>query len=99
MTTLANDLLWVAGAILVLGLIWYLTRRHGYQQAARHDSDPRKEIVNETNYNIANSGPELEDTDELAPDEARQILAAWKKEDYIPTDEEFHQVQRALKSQ
>jgi hypothetical protein len=99
MTTLANDLLWVAGAVLLLALVWYLTRRHQHQQAARHDADPRKEIVNTTNYNIAKSGPELDDPDELAADEARQILATWKKEDYIPTDEEFHRVQRALNSQ
>ena len=97
MTSLENDLLWVIGGIIVLAIIWYMTRRHQHQQAVRQEPEPRNQTVNQTNYNIDNTGPELKPEGDLEPEEARRILAIWEKEDYIPSDEEFRRVQRAIK--
>lgn len=97
MTTLANDLLWVLGGLIILLLVWYLTRRHQNQQDARQEPEPRNEVINETNYNIDNTGIEGRDYANLDPGEARLVLKQWEEEEYIPSDEEFRRVQDVIK--
>lgn len=98
MTTLGNDLLWVLGGLIILLLVWYLTRRHQNQQDARQEPEPRNEVINETNYNIDNTGMEGRDYANLDPGEARRILKEWEEEDYIPSDEEFRRVQDVIQT-
>jgi uncharacterized membrane protein len=96
MTTLGNDLLWVVGGLIILLVVWYLTRRHQNQQEARQEPEPRTEVINKTNYNIDNTGVEGRDYANLDAREAQRILKEWEAEDYIPSDEEFRRVQDVI---
>ncbi len=96
--SLFADLYWVAGAILVLAIVFYLTRRHQFKQRAMQEKPPYQKVVNDTNYNIDNRGlNEEQNYDNLTPEQARTIKKGWEETDYIPSEEEYAAVDKALK--
>ncbi len=97
MAILQNDIFWAALILFVLFAIFFLSRQIRLNQASRK-MPPRTRLHNTTNYNIADPKIDESPLRDLSFQEAKYIQEMWKKEGYIPTDEEFHQLQHALKS-
>ncbi|PHI18368.1 hypothetical protein CEQ90_18140 [Lewinellaceae bacterium SD302] len=95
---LAQDVWWVAGAAIVLIIAYFMTRNYQKKQKTREDLPPRTRIVNDSNYNIDNTGTEDKNLGKLADNEADVVIDKMKKSDYIPSDEEFHDLRKADKS-
>lgn len=95
---LAQDVWWVIGAAIVLIAVYLLTRYFQAKQKTREDLPPETAVVNDSNYNIANTGVEDKDLTKLSKQEAEVVIDKMKKSDYIPSDEEFHELRDAGKS-
>ena len=92
-----GTLLTGVGMIVVLVVLYFLYQYFQSNQEERHDKSevPRNRTVNDTNYNIDNTGIEAEDAN-LSPRAAAQTKQNWEETDYIPSDEEFYQVKKGL---
>lgn len=97
MNMYTEDILWILGGLVVLVIVYFLTRRHQHQQDVKAQNAPYDRAINKTNYNIDNTGINQNDYSNLSPEEARRVKEQWDKEGYIPSDEEFHRVEDALK--
>lgn len=98
MSLLGIDLIWIAGIIVVLAILYFLVRRHQHQQETTSEMAPRTRVVNDSNYNIDNTGVTDAEYANLSAEEARRIRDQWQAEGYIPSDEEFHRVKDAMES-
>jgi hypothetical protein len=94
---LSEDVWWVIGAAIVLLTVYFLSRKFRREQKTRDDLPPRTRIVNDSNYNINNTGVEDKKLEQLSPQEAQEVIDKMKSSDYIPTDEEFNELRRAKK--
>ena len=88
----------IAVGVVVVGIAAYFLYNY-YQQnheerIAKLDT-PRNRIVNDTNYNIDNTGVEDEYAN-LNKQEAKTVTQNWEKTGYIPSDEEFYDVKEEL---
>lgn len=94
---LSQDIWWVIGAAIVLAIVYFTTRKFQRSQKTREDLPPRTKIVNDTNYNINNSGVTGKNYDELSATEAEEVIDKMKSSDYIPSDQEFHNLRNTKK--
>ena len=95
-----DDLYWFIGALVVLLVVFYLTRRAQNTQRAKHlrSSDPYQNVVNDTSYNInEDTLGDDEGHEELTAREARQETENLKDNGHIPSDEEFYRLQKDMK--
>lgn len=88
---LTDDLMWIAGAAIVLLIVFFFTRKAQYQQRAKDKSrnDPRSKIINTTNYNINQEGIDGHKTQGLGAAGAAEVIDKDRETGYIPTNEEF----------
>lgn len=88
----SGDLYWILGALIVLGIVFYMTKRAQYTQRAKHlkNSDPRQEVVNDTSYNINQEGIDGHRSEGMTAAEARRTTENMKESGHIPSDEEYH---------
>ena len=95
-----DDLYWVIGALIVLGIVFFLTKRAQYTQRAKNlkTNDPRQNVVNDSSYNIN------EDTikqgggeHDLTAKEAEQATENMKARGHIPSDQEFYELKEERK--
>ncbi|THH41296.1 hypothetical protein [Neolewinella litorea] len=87
-----GELWWILGALIVLGIVFYLTKRAQYTQRAKHlkNSDPYQEVVNDTSYNINQEGIDGHRSDDLTAEQAQRTTENMKDGGRIPSDEEYH---------
>lgn len=96
MSLFGIDMLWIAGTLFVLAILYFLVRRHQHQQETTSEMPPRPQVIDDSNYNIDNTGLGDDTYENLSPAEARRIRDQWEAEGYIPSDEEFYRVKEAL---
>ncbi|CAH1000476.1 hypothetical protein LEM8419_01629 [Neolewinella maritima] len=95
-----DDLYWFIGALIVLLVVLFLTKRAQSTQRAKHlkTNDPRHNVVNTTSYNInEDSLGDKEGKEELTAEEARQEAENMKETGHIPSDEEFYRLRKDMK--
>lgn len=96
---LSQDVWYILGAAIVLILAIALTRYYQRKQKTREDLPPRTATKNTSNYNIDNTGIDDKHLDDLNPREANEVVDKMKESDYIPSEEEFHELRKAKKAQ
>ena len=96
---LSEDVWWIIGALIVLAVVFYMTKRAQYTQAAKRakTADPRQNVVNDTSYNINQDGIDGHRSEGLDPEEARRAAEEMKESGQIPSDEEFHDLRDEMK--
>lgn len=96
---LNEDIWWILGALIVLGIIFFLTKRAQYKQRAKHvkTNDPRQNVVNDSSYNISQGGIDGHRDEDLSADEARKAAEQMKETGHIPSDEEFFKLREDMK--
>ena len=95
-----DDLYWFVGALVVLLIVFYLTRKAQKTERAKHlkTGDPYHNVVNDTSYNInEDSLGDDEGREELTAEEARQEAENMKETGHIPSEEEFYRLQKDMK--
>ena len=62
---LYQDVWWVAGAAVVLAIVFFVTKRSQYQQRNKRlgKNDPRQDVINDTSYTLDNADAEGSATD------------------------------------
>lgn len=99
MDVLTENLLWIAGALVVLIAAYFYLKKMAIEQEERkiQEHDARSHVVNDSNYNIAREGIDGHRTDDLTTQEAAQTAADFRTTDgAMPTREEFHEVRKDL---
>ena len=98
---LSEDVWWILGALIVLAVVFYMTKRAQYTQAAKSakTADPRQNVVNDSNYNINQEGIDGHRSEGMNADEARRTAEEMKESGHIPTDEEFHDLRDDMKQE
>ncbi len=96
---LSEDVWWILGALIVLGIVFFLTKRAQYTQRAKHlhNADPRQNVVNDTSYNINEESVDDGGKHDLSPDEARRAVDGMRESGHIPSEEEFHELRKDMK--
>ena len=94
-----DDLFWMLGGIIVLALVWYITRRQQSKEASKHakTSDPYQNVVNDSSYNIDREGIDGHRADGLSKDEARRQTDTYRETNELPSEEEFRDLQKDLR--
>lgn len=95
-----DDLYWFIGALIVLGIVFYLTRKAQHTQRAKNlkTNDPRHNVVNDSSYNIHEDTIKQEGDDrELTAEEAERVTQDMKDQGHIPSEEEFYDLKEARK--
>lgn len=97
--TAFGNLWWViGGAVVLIAMILYYNKVKKDQaelQAAEHDA--YSHVVNDSNYNINREGVDGHRTENMNRTEAKEALDDFKETREMPTDSEFHEIQRDLK--
>lgn len=96
---LTENLLWIAGALVVLIAAWFYMRKILADRAERDaiNHDPYSHVVNDTNYNIAREGMDGHRDEGLNQAEANEAVEDFKESVEMPTREEFHEIRKDLK--
>ena len=87
------------GALIVLGIVFFLTKRAQYTQRAKNvkTNDPRHNVVNDSSYNISQEGIDGHRDEHLSSDEARKAAEQMKDTGHIPSDDEFFKLREDMK--
>lgn len=97
---LAVDAYWLAGAAVVILLAALYFRKiladRKEREAIQHD--PRSHTVNDTNYNIAREGVDGHRDEGFDAAAAKNVINNFEETNEIPTDEEFHKLQRDVRN-
>ncbi len=96
---LSEDIWWILGALIVLGIVFYLTKRAQFTQRAKHlhTADPRQNVVNDTSYNINEESVDDGGNHDLSSEEAHRAVDDMKETGHIPSEEEFHELRKDMK--
>lgn len=96
---LSEDVWWILGALIVLAVVFYMTKRAQYTQRAKEvkTADPRQNVVNDSSYNINQEGIDGHRSEGRSPEEAEQTARKMRDEGQIPSDEEFHDLRDDMK--
>ncbi len=92
-------LLWMLGALIVLAITFFLTRKAQNKQAARDvkTNDPRHNVVNDSSYNINREGIDGHRSEGLDGEEARRAAEDMKHNGTIPSEDEFNELRKDMK--
>ncbi len=98
---LTDDLWWILGALIVLAIVFYMTKRAQYTQRSKEikTADPRHNVVNDSSYNINQEGIDGHRSDGMTEQEAEQTTENIKKTGHVPSDEEFHDLRDDMKKE
>ncbi|WP_157974236.1 hypothetical protein [Lewinella sp. IMCC34183] len=98
---LSEDVWWILGALIVLAVVFYLTKRAQNTQRAKEvkTNDPRQNVVNDTSYNINQDGIDGHRSENMSPDEARRTIDDMKETGHIASDEEFRDLNDDLRKE
>ena len=98
---LNEDIWWILGALIVLGVVFFLTKRAQHTQRAKHlkTADPRQNVVNDSSYNINEESIEDGGDHDLSPEEAHRAIDEMKENGHVPSEEEFHELRKDLKKE
>lgn len=96
---LNEDVWWIIGALIVLGIVFYLTKKFQYTQKAKHvqTNDPRQNVVNDSSYNPAQEGIDGHRDQGLSAEEATKAANQMRDEGHIPSDDEFFELKKDMK--
>ena len=96
---LSEDVWWIIGALIVLAIVFYLTKRAQYTARAKEvkTADPRQNVVNDTSYNINQEGIDGHRSENMDRDEAKRTIDGMKESGHIASDEEFRDLQDDMK--
>lgn len=96
---LNEDIWWIIGALIVLGIVFYLTKRAQYTQKAKQvkTNDPRQNVVNDSSYNPAQEGIDGHRDQGLSAEEARKAAEEMKDKGDIPSEDEFFELKKDMK--
>ena len=96
---LSEDVWWILGALIVLAVVFYLTKRAQYTQAAKRakSADPRQNVVNDSSYNINQDGIDGHRSEGLSAEQASRAPEEMKDSGHLPSDEEFHNLRDDMK--
>ena len=96
---LNEDIWWILGALIVLGVVFYLTKRAQNTQRAKtlHSSDPFQNVVNDSSYNINEESVDDGGDHDLSAEEAHRAVDEMKETGHVPSEEEFHELRKDMK--
>ena len=91
---LAQDVWFVAGAAVVLLVLFLYYRKVKKDQAERVAElhDPRSHVVNDGSYNIDHSGIDDHRLKSDTPRETEELVDNFRETDQLPSAEEFHEL-------
>lgn len=92
------NLWWVLGALIVLAIVFFLTRKAQHKQAAREikTADPRHNVVNDSSYNIAQEGIDGHRDEGLSAEEAKRAAEQMKENGHVASEEEFYKLRKDM---
>ena len=98
---LTDDLWWIIGALIVLAIVFYMTKRAQYTQRAKevHSADPYQNVVNDSSYNDKQEGIDGHRSEGMTGAEAKRTAEDMKKTGHIASDEEFHDLRDDMKKE
>ena len=94
-----DNLLYIAGALIVLVAFYFYTKKLAIEQKEREiqEHDARSHVVNDSSYNIDHEGIDGHRTEGLTKAEAQEAVEDFKNSDGpMPSREEFHAVREDL---
>ena len=96
---LTDDLWWIIGALVVLAIVFYLTKRAQYTQRAKEvgKGDPYQKVVNDSSYNENQDGIDGHRSEGMNRSEAERTVDDMKQTGHIASDEEFHNLRDDMK--
>lgn len=96
---LTDDLFYMLGGLIVLGIVFWLTRRYQYKNRAKHakNSDPYQNVVNDSSYNIDREGMDGHRSEGLSEDEARRQADTYRETGQKPSETEFRELRKDMK--
>ncbi len=64
---LYEDVWWIAGAAIVLAIVFFVTKRSQHQQRNKRlgKNDPRQNVINDTSYSLENDKADGSQTDRV----------------------------------
>ncbi|WP_157975927.1 hypothetical protein [Lewinella sp. IMCC34191] len=94
-----DDLWWIIGALIVLVVVFYMTRRAQYTQRAEtvKNADPRQNVVNDSSYNDKQDGIDGHRSEGFTAEQAERTVDDMEENGHIPSDEEFHDLRDDMK--
>lgn len=90
---------WMLGALVVLGIVYFLTRKAQHKQQAEKigKNDPRQNVVNDSSYNIDREGIDGHRAEGFSADEAERTAREMKDGGQPPSEAEFGELRRDIK--
>ena len=98
---LAEDVWWIVGAAIVLAIVFFLTKKAQYTQRNKNIDrrDGYDKAINKTNYNVSQEGIDGHRTEDLSPEEAREVAKKMRETGQQPTEEEFHDLRKRMRGE
>ena len=96
---LSEDVWWIVGALIVLAVVFYLTKRAQNTQAAKSakNADPRQNVVNDTSYNINQDGIDGHRSEGMTEQQAERTIEGMEESGHIASNEEFRDLNDDIK--
>ncbi|MCP9235043.1 hypothetical protein [Lewinella sp. JB7] len=94
-----DDLFWILGGLIVLGIVYWATRKAQNTQRAKHlkTNDPYQNVVNDTSYNINQEGIDGHRDEGMTAQEAQRTVDGMHETGHVPSEEEFHELRKDMK--
>lgn len=95
----SDDLWYMLGALIVLGIVFWATKKAQNTQRARElgKNDPYQEVVNDSSYNINQEGIDGHRDQGMTKEEAERTAENMHDTGHVPSDEEFHELRKDIK--
>ncbi len=96
---LTEDVWWIVGALIVLAVVFFLTKRAQYTQRAKEvrTNDPRKDVINDSSYNINQEGIDGHRSEGMDKQQAERTIENMKETGHIASAEEFEDLNDDLR--